>query len=156
MTSVKVHKVSICVRVTARLQKYGPLQQLAPDYLLLPKHWPDISPTLSQDQTEANRQCLFHAKLHTKLKYIIFMLQWFSGDFSFSCPGLQSAKNKITFVNLTSHDISNKQNPKPYQFISPPENKISLQHHSFTPLRLMQNCSCSNILLLSKSKYNKK
>lgn len=109
MTSVKVHKVSICVWVTARLQKYGPLQQLAPDYLLLPKHWPDISPTLSQDQTEANRQCLFHAKLHTKLKYIIFMLQWLSGDFFFSWPSLLSAKNKITFVNLTRHDISNKQ-----------------------------------------------
>lgn len=157
MTSVKVHKVSICVWVTARLQKYGPLEQLAPDYLLLPKHWPDISPALSQDQTEANRQCLFHAKLDTKLKYIVFMLQWFSGNFSFSWPGLQSARNKITFVNLTSHDISNKQTKSSTISIYFPSRKQNFTSASFfLQLRLMQNRSYRCILHFSKSKYNKK
>lgn len=156
MTSVKVHKVSICVWVTTGLQKYGPLEQLAPDYLLLPKHWPDISLTLSQDQTEANRQCLFHAKLDTKLKYIVFILQWFPENFSFSWPDLQTARNKITFVSLTSHDIFNKQaNPKLYQFISPPENKISLQHHDFYIVKADAELQLHSSFLYAKSKYNK-
>ena len=159
MTSAKVRKVSICVLVTARLQKYGPLEQLAPDYLLLPKHWPDISPTLSQDQTQGNRQCSFHAKLDTKLKYIVFMLQWFSGNFSFLdqvCSLSATKSHLLTWQAMTFQKKKTKQKPKLHQFISPPENKISLQHHFFTLLRLIWNCSYSYRLLFSKSKYNKK
>lgn len=58
-------------------RREDPEEPLSPDCLLFPKHWPDISCTQGQDQTEAKSHCLFHGDSEINFNQITFLLSRF-------------------------------------------------------------------------------